>query len=168
MYQRQNNPIPDTITPRSFVALMDMYELNFIRLRRLCPQLRALEPEQTLISRLPGPTHDLHLWVTEQVRHTTTLHLTYVMSDGECRPDTTIRVYHDAMQAEVLSRACRVGAIQQVDRELSDTALLCRWKFNRFLFKWLGYCLRQGHSFEAEEGKPLDQGQENPPPVLIS
>jgi len=28
-----------------------------------------------------------------------------------------------------------------------DSMLVCRWRLNRFLNKWLGYLEHQGHSF---------------------
>ena len=124
---------------------MDMYEQNYIRLRCLCPELAKIDT--TVVSCLDGRAHDLHLNVLERTRHTTTLQLTYEMLDGSLRPDITVRIYHDALQAEVLSRTCRVGGQINVDRSPGETALLCKWKLNRFLYKWLGYCLRQGHLF---------------------
>jgi len=144
---RHSNLAFDSVHPESFVALMDMYEQNYIRLRCLCPSIAGTEVQTKLISSLPGPAHDLHLTVIERARHTTTLQLTYVMADGSLRPDITVRVYHEALQAEVLNRACRVGGRIEIDRGVSETALICRWKLNRFLYKWLGYCLRQGHLF---------------------
>lgn len=128
---------------------MDMYEQNYIRLRCLCPELVKIET--TVVSCLDGRAHDLHLNVLERTRHTTTLQLTYEMLDGSLRPDITVRIYHDALQAEVLSRTCRVGGQIKVDRSPSETALLCKWKLNRFLYKWLGYCLRQGHLFSENQ-----------------
>lgn len=155
---RHSNRTFDSIQPRSFIALMDMYEQNYIRLRCLCPQLTKMEQGTKLVSSLPGRAHDLHLTVHEREKHTTTLQLTYAMTDGTLRPDITIRIYHDALQAEVLSRACRFGGRYEVDHSVTDTALLCRWKLNRFLYKWLGYCLMQGHQFN-ENGKLLKRLQ---------
>lgn len=146
---RHSNFAFDSVRPRSFVALMDMYEQNYIRLRCLCPELFSTDTKTKLVSTLPGPAHDLHLTVLDRAKHTTTLQLTYAMEDGSLRPDITVRVYHDALQAEVLDRACRVGGRITVDHSVTDTALLCRWKLNRFLYKWLGYCLRQGHLFKG-------------------
>ena len=156
---RHSNQAFDSVRPRSFVALMDMYEQNYIRLRCLCPALSAADTQTKLVSRLPGPAHDLHLTVLERARHTTTLQLTYAMSDGSLRPDITVRVYHDALQAEVLDRACSVGGRIEVDHSVTDTALLCRWKLNRFLYKWLGYCLRQGHLLSESGSDSQQQGQ---------
>jgi uncharacterized protein YqiB (DUF1249 family) len=124
---------------------MEMYEQNYIRLRCLCPAIRQLEGEH--ISQIPG-AHDLHLNILEQARHTTTLQLTYIMENGERRPDVTLRIYHDALQAEVLSRRCQLnGAWMKAERSPTMAALECKWKINRFLYKWLNYCGRQGHSF---------------------
>ena len=156
---RHSNHAFDSVRPRSFVALMDMYEQNYIRLRCLCPTLFSTDTQTKLVSRLPGPAHDLHLTVLDRARHTTTVQLTYAMADGLLRPDITVRVYHDALQAEVLDRACSMGGRITVDHSVTDTALLCRWKLNRFLYKWLGYCLRQGHLFSESGSDSQLQGQ---------
>lgn len=124
---------------------MEMYEQNYIRLRCLCPEIRQFRGEH--VSRVPG-AHDLHMNILEQVKHTTTLQLTYIMDDGELRPDVTLRIYHDALQAEVLSRRCQLnGALMKAERSPTEAALQCKWKINRFLYKWLNYCGRQGHRF---------------------
>lgn len=141
--------------PRSFAALMELYEANYMRLRCLCPGLSSIA--HRAVSSVPGAL-DLHLEVLERSRYTTTLLLTYRFScEGEgpprANPNLVVRLYHDARQAEVLSRSCR-----RSDREIRieglrwDSALACKWRLNRFLFKWLGYCLHQGHGFPARAG----------------
>ena len=134
--------------PKSFSALMELYEENYISMRLLCPYLKKMDPE--IISSIDGDGHDLHLHILERVPQTTTIRLTYRMQDGSYRPDLKVRVYHDARQAEVLSRQCRVGGTQKTRRSADESALLCRWRLNRFLFKWLNYSLRQGHIFLPE------------------
>lgn len=132
--------------PRSFAALMDLYEHNYMRLRCLCPPLRDITGNH--VSRVNN-AHDLHLSIKDQTSHTTTLQMTYLMEDGARRPDVTIHVYHDAVQAEVISRRCRLGSewLRSSDGQMGS-ALLCRWQLNRFLYKWLNYCQRQGHRFD--------------------
>lgn len=131
--------------PRSFAALMDLYEANYIRLRRLCPGLPGMRG--ALVSRIPGAM-DLHLGVLAHNRYTSDLSLTYLFrEDGGLRasPDLHLRVYFDARQVEVLGRGDREWPS---DRTRQDgPALLERWRENRFLYKWLGYCLHQGHGF---------------------
>ena len=137
--------------PRSFAALMDVYELNYIRLRQLCPDLgHDLQPRLSQVA----DGMDLHLQVLERGPYTTTLLLTYEFTAGKRQtqrrsPNLRIRVYHDARQVEVLGKD--TGPLRwNADEGSSDLgwqAMQTRWRMNRFLYKWLGFCLRQGHHF---------------------
>jgi uncharacterized protein YqiB (DUF1249 family) len=69
------------------------------------------------------------------------------MADKVLRPNLTLRIYHDARQAEVLNSSQQ--DLEKMERGMSDAALLYRWKTNRFLYKWLNYCRRQGHGFDS-------------------
>lgn len=131
--------------PRSFAALMDLYEHNYMRLKCLCPPIKDITGH--VVSQVSG-AHDLHLIVIEQSRHTTTFRLTYEMADNILRPNLTLRIYHDARQAEVLSSGPKEMA--EVEMRQTDAALLHRWRANRFLYKWLNYCRRQGHGFDKD------------------
>ncbi len=74
--------------------------------------------------------------------------LTYLFDGGEqafAEPALTVRFYHDANIVEVLTGHLQHGR-QRYDH-VSDSAIKIKWKLNRFLFKWLGYCLYLGHSF---------------------
>jgi uncharacterized protein len=133
--------------PCSFSALMDMYEANYIRLRCLCPDLGSMEGRR--ISRVPGAM-DLHLAIEEQTPYTTTARLTYLFNEegGRLRPspDVLVRMYHDARQVAVLARHCRPLDLKiSLDDLPRLRALESKWRLNRFLFKWLSYCQRQGH-----------------------
>lgn len=132
--------------PRSFAALMEMYEVNYMQLRLLCGDIRNLRGQ--LISRQPSGI-PLRLEVLEQSRHTSILLLTYDFhSDDEPRPDLQIQIYHDSRQANVISRRCKFLGEQITTRRMSaDTQLLCHWRTNRFLFKWVRYLRRQAYSF---------------------
>ena len=136
--------------PGSLAALMELYEQNYMRLRCLCPPLRDLTGSHR--SCVIG-AHDLLLEIVDQARHTSTLKLTYSMENGDNRPDALIRLCHDSVQAEVITCACRLersddsrgrDAPARVD---VNSALICRWRHNRFLYKWLNYVHRQGHQF---------------------
>lgn len=131
--------------PRSFIDLMDMYEHNYIRLRLFCGDIRQL-PDET-ISTIDG-TVAVRLTVLERASHTTIIMLTYLFDDGDRRPDLKIQVYHDSRQADVISRNCRItGRDLRVWEQQIDNILLCRWRLNRFLYKWLNHLEYQGHSF---------------------
>ena len=135
--------------PRSFAGLMEMYEANYMRLRRLYPE--PYDVEDCAVSQVRG-TVDLHLEVLARSSYTSTLRLTYYLKDqhGALNPDPDIRlrVYHDALQAEVLSWSSRWISRHACARASADRhALSGKWTMNRFLYKWLNYCLRQGHHF---------------------
>ncbi len=132
------------------MGLMELYEINYMRFRRLCPGLNGIRC--CAVSRIEGAL-DLHLRILERARYTTTLKLTYYLQDTQGygfvpNPDLKIRVYHDARQAEVLSRSLRQIELHVHSPGLGmDTELALRWRLNRFLYKWLGYCRHQGHGF---------------------
>jgi uncharacterized protein YqiB (DUF1249 family) len=134
--------------PASFVSLMTLYESNYIRLRRLVPDLEQLAG--SMISTVPGDC-PLHLQVEERSRYTTTFRLTYFFDEGDeqrADPDLIVRVYHDARLAEV--RSCARWHQHEVLRLLRFNCtqqLGDRWARNMMLNKWLDYCAERGHRF---------------------
>lgn len=150
--------------PRDLAGLIDMYTGNYFRLMRLVPELDAMS--DTRVSRVAGAL-DLYLTVLERWKYTTTIALTYRFSDLEgdvAEPNARIRIYHDVKAVEVLShcrrrpqraaRAWRRGYQPQLDY---------KWELNRFLYKWLGFCLRQGHIFLRCTARPVDSWAPEPP-----
>jgi uncharacterized protein YqiB (DUF1249 family) len=92
----------------------------------------------------------LHLSVLERSRFTTTLLLTYHFDEaGETvpEPNLKLRIYHDARLVEVLGGHLKHGRVK-LDHPPAD-ARRQKWRLNRFLYRWLGYCLYQGHHFPA-------------------
>ena len=135
----------EDVDPCGFVSLMDLYENNYMRIRRLVPELSKL-PDSS-VSHLPGCL-SLHLAILERAKFTTTLCLTYQFGgEGQrvSEPALTLRVYHDVHQVEVLTGHLQHGR-NQYDH-VPEKAIQIKWKLNRFLFKWLGYCLYLGHQF---------------------
>jgi len=131
---------------RGFVGLMDMYENNFIRFKKLVGDLGLIESDA--VSHVFGCL-DLYLTINERCKYTTTVTLTYTFSDDAktaFEPDLKLRIYHDASLIEVLSGHLKHGK-QRLDHIPAD-ALKLKWKLNRFLYRWLGYCLYLGHRFE--------------------
>src|SRR5687767_9816017 len=93
--------------PRSFVALMGLYESNYIRLGWLAGDLHALRGQH----RSTAPEDcELLLTVTERAAYTLTLNLTYVLP-GQARellyPDMSVRIYQDARLAEAQAWALK-------------------------------------------------------------
>ena len=140
---------------RSLGGLISMYESNYVRLLRLVPELDVMNG--AYVSRVVGAL-DLYLSILERSKFTTTLCLTYRFEDENpldpglletiFEPRARIRVYHDVRAVEVISHSRRKtnykvrpwsrGQMPELDR---------KWKLNRFLQKWLGFCHRQGHLF---------------------
>ena len=136
------------IPAQSFAGLMELYESNYIRLRNLVPDLDAMPDE--VCSQIDGVL-ELHLRIVERCKFTTTLNLTYHFHDQQGSfpaPDMQVRMYHDAQVGEVISCGRRRGVRHaSYNRMFNRYTLVEKWRMNRFLQKWLGYCLMQGHRF---------------------
>ena len=136
------------IPARNFAGLMELYECNYIRLRNLVPNPEVMQDH--VVSRIDGVL-DLHLRVVERCKFTTTLKLTYYFHDQQgpfAAPDMLVRMYHDAQVGEVVSCGRRRGVRHAIyNRMYNRYSLSEKWHMNRFLQKWLGYCLLQGHRF---------------------
>ncbi|HYQ73481.1 MAG TPA: DUF1249 domain-containing protein [Gammaproteobacteria bacterium] len=152
------------IPPVSFAGLMELYECNYIRLRNLVPDSDAIP--DAVVSHIEGVL-DLHLHITERCKFTTTLNLTYYFEDpvgSFPAPDILVRIYHDAQVGEVISCGRRRGARHaRYNRMSCNYTLAEKWHMNRFLQKWLGYCLMQGHRFTPER---IQLAAENIRPVV--
>ena len=138
-----------TPSANSFAGLMEMYEANYILLRKFCGNKNDIPP--VAVSRVTNGM-DLYLQVLEQTKYTSTIALTYYFVDYStgftAYPDLKIRIYYDALQAEVLSQTYkRLDPNFRAFNHRLNPSLMKRWRMNRFLYKWLSYCDRQGHSF---------------------
>ncbi len=139
--------VPETVVrPRSFVGLMALYESNYLRLKRLLPELERLDG--CFRSRVAGEC-DLHLEILERSRYTVTLSMTYHLEidDGLLvDPDITVRAYLDGGLAEAMAIGNRQRnvALRRLVRE-HRRELDLRWRRNMVLNKWLEYLSDQGH-----------------------
>jgi uncharacterized protein YqiB (DUF1249 family) len=149
--------------PRSFVALMSLYESNFIRLGWVAGDLARLEGGHR--SQVAGDC-DLLLTVTGRSPYTTTAHLTYVLPEAAgavAYPDMRLCIYHDAHLVEAQDWAAGHGQpVLKALRTLPETLqrewqrsgkpereLDQRWARNMMLNKWLEYCAERGHRFST-------------------
>ena len=129
-----------------FASLMELYESNYMLVRLLAPSLRALEGQRYVSSGHGGiPLELSHL---EHGRYTTTFNLSYRFSSSrhgrDREPDLAIRLYHDARTCEVMSGLLPDQRFEpRRTRNLEESQRL-----NRFLNRWLRYCLGQNHSFD--------------------
>lgn len=170
--------------PRSFVALMGLYESNYTRLGWLVEDVSSFTGSARSI--VAGDC-DLVLSVVERGPYTATLGLTYVLAEQPAdappaaavaagppvegavtaaaaqaadaprvsAPDMSIRVYHDARVAEALGWA----PVHEHDalrrlRNGLERELDQRWARNTMLNKWLEYCVERGHRFPRVPASP--------------
>jgi uncharacterized protein YqiB (DUF1249 family) len=151
--------------PRSFVALMGLYESNYTRLGWLVDDIRALDGSRR--STVDGDC-DLVLTVTERGPYTATFTLTYELGGASSGPgglppampqvtvpDMSVRVYHDARVAEAQGWApLQDAAALQRFRSGLERELDQRWARNTMLNKWLEYCVERGHRFPQVKATP--------------
>ncbi len=130
-------PFYDELRPAGYAGLMDLYEENYLRLRRLLPELNQFAEHTRVCT---DAALDLHVTILERGRYTTTLSLTYIFHTAHgtaAEPALVIRLYHDARLAEAMC----VGDLPHCPRAV----LAHKWRRNRFLHKWLHYCLHLGY-----------------------
>jgi uncharacterized protein len=141
--------------PRGFVALMTLYESNYLRFVRLAGDPALLRG--TSVSSVAGDC-ELQLAVVEHMRYTSTLTLTYLLPQRrpaplERLPNLRLRAYHDARLLEVEAqpqpppRPASAHSAQFASRLLGERELHQRWRRNMMLNKWLEYCADRGHRF---------------------
>lgn len=147
------------VRPRSFAALMTLYESNHVRLRQLLGNLRRLPA-----AAVSSSSRDLalHLRVEERCRYTTGLHMTYWFDEGAERvadPDLSLLIYHDARLAEAVSCAKTPRhAFIRAHWRPAPSEMQQRWALNILLNKWLEFCLDNQHVFRALECGPTRAG----------
>ncbi len=134
--------------PRSFVALMSLYESNYIRFGWLAGDVTQLAGAYR--SAVAGDC-DLLLTVAARSPYTTTLTLTYLLPAEpvtRAYPDMGVRLYHDARLAEAQEwAASHAHAGLKSLRSRMERELDQRWARNVMLNKWLEYCVERGHRF---------------------
>jgi len=134
--------------PRTFVALMSLYESNYIRFGWLAGDVTRLAGGYR--STVAGDC-DLILNIIERSPYTTTLNLTYLLPEPlveRAYPDMGVRLYHDARLAEAQEWPARHQhpGLRELRRRM-ERELDQRWARNVMLNKWLEYCVERGHRF---------------------
>lgn len=145
-FSRHSRQIPYP-HPCTFAGLMEVYETNYIHIRNLLGDVRS----GTDVYRIEFDAAPA-VWVRvfERTKYTATLNMRYAQMEGMCAeeiPDIDVKIYFDALQAEV-NALSRSGSSRSGDRVCPQVDPLLanldkRWKANRFLYKWLAYCVRK-------------------------
>jgi hypothetical protein len=134
-------------------------ETNYLRLLRLLPALADQDRRQLALQTGTGRERSFLFSVTDRARYTATLEI----SETGRRPhwglsaSFTVRLYHDARMAEVLSfqRERLTGTAHpypNVRMLLPDE----KAQWNRLLGEWLAHCLAHGYSLEPVFVVPVE------------
>jgi hypothetical protein len=144
-------PVSWRARPRGFVALMSLYESNYLRFLQLAGDPARLQG--TSVSRVDGDC-ELRLAVLEHMRYTSVLSLTYVLpaadrSMPERLPDLRLLAYHDArlLEADEPRQQGKEHKPRGQGPARGERELHQRWTRNMMLNKWLEYCAERGHRF---------------------
>ena len=124
--------------------LMDLCGENYALLLKMAPSLPKMKGHYQSHS-VSGTR--LHLQILEQSRYTSLIRLTYFFGDNEKQadPDSTLRVYHDSSQLELIDLRRRKLYLTNTYQHPN---LIIKWKANLFIHKWLIYCLKSSPAFE--------------------
>lgn len=143
-------------TPSVAYRPLELYDENFERLMALIPELRYLRGSVSFQNRR---NLDLIVRVIEQTRFTTTLVMTLrlkVDSRWITDPSVTLRIYHDARAAEVVSYQNRSPRAPLYP--YPNPAMYSRFekrRVNEFLGKLLDFCaLGDGRFRRIYAGQP--------------
>lgn len=135
-------------------------EANYARIMRLLPELASVDRHEFGVAMAGGLPLQFQIVVTERCKYTTMVDIEQLSSDGQpCRgwqqeghlsPCFSLRIYHDARMAEVVSynRHQRLKPSYDYPNDKmyhrDEKAQL-----NTFLGEWLSYCLQFGHALAS-------------------
>jgi len=134
-------------------TLQELCESNYRKLRRLIPDLAAIDDEAVACQ---GGRPALHLKLLDRAPYTVLLELSYCFrpddADPSFEPALLLRVYLDAGMVEVIADHERPQL--RIDRPVDREVLEHKWQMNYFLDKWLDHCLQRGYRFAAADDQP--------------
>jgi len=123
-------------------------ESNYVRLCRLLTDWECGASVSYGLYHGPVSFGKIQLQITESSRYTNLVLLQQIQAEGKWlnNPRLSVRLYHDARMAEVVSAAnhARVEGVNGYPNKkmhLPDEKL----QLNQFLGEWLNFCVRHGH-----------------------
>lgn len=137
-------------------ALMAICETNYWRLQKLLlPEFPKFSCGDVFVFSLPSPNRmderHLRLHIVERCPYTTTLELSEIVTDDAVSrwglsPQLTVRVYHDAKSAEVISFQKQrnfFGRYEYPNPQMRQQDE--KFQLNSLLAEWLHHCLQFGY-----------------------
>ncbi len=129
--------------------LMSDCEINYHRIMRLLPELDEQEEWCFGVDANSEELKQVSIHVVERSKYTTTVTLAQesMLDDWVPKPLLTVRLYHDAHMAEVLSfqrnRYIRQNYTYPNEKMFQPDE---KAQLNAFLGEWLEFCLRSGRA----------------------
>lgn len=127
------------------IATMRVFEMNYLRLTQLIPELD--EAEEGLLYSFRNQKGIINIHLRERGPYTATLDVTHQTPGLQKHiPDMqlAVKVYHDAQMAEVVCYQNQDGF--QAKNDYPNSRMHHKREkaeLNRFLTEWLEYCLKQ-------------------------
>lgn len=129
--------------------LMSDCEINYHRIMRLLPELDDLEEWRFGVDANTDQLKQVSIHIVERSKYTTTVAVAQesLLDDWVPKPTLTVRLYHDAQMAEVLTFQ-RNRYIRQTYTYPNEKMFQPDEKaqLNVFLGEWLEFCLRSGRA----------------------
>ncbi|AUM13456.1 DUF1249 domain-containing protein [Ketobacter alkanivorans] len=129
--------------------LMSDCEINYHRLMRLLPEIDDLEEWRFGVDANTEQLKQVSIHIVERSKYTTTVAVAQesLLDDWVPKPTLTVRLYHDAQMAEVLTFQ-RNRYIRQTYAYPNEKMFQPDEKaqLNVFLGEWLEFCLRSGRA----------------------
>jgi uncharacterized protein YqiB (DUF1249 family) len=129
--------------------LMSDCEINYHRLMRLLPEIDEQEEWCFGVDADSEQLRQVSIHVVERSKYTTTVAVVQesLLDDWVPKPTLTVRLYHDAHMAEVLSfqrnRYIRQNYTYPNEKMFQPDE---KAQLNVFLGEWLEFCLRSGRA----------------------
>lgn len=142
------NPKKKNYTP-NLSKLMSDCEINYHRLMRLLPEIDEQEEWCFGVDADSEQLRQVSIHVVERSKYTTTVAVAQesLLEDWVPKPTLTVRLYHDAQMAEVLSfqrnRYIRQNYHYPNEKMFQPDE---KAQLNAFLGEWLEFCLRSGRA----------------------
>ena len=149
--------IPDL---SGFISVCDA---NYAKLMKLLPCFEKQDQQKFGLAHGESLLGQIEIEITERCKYTTTLNLKQYFATQSpeaflSAPQMQVRLYHDAMMAEVLSfqginkiKAAYIYPNETMHQKAEKA--LC----NQFLSDWLNYCLRFAYASEVKVFEPLSE-----------
>ena len=132
-------------------------EANYARIMQLLPDIETIDQRLFGVELSDGQPAQIRIDVTEHCKYTTMVDISQLPSEQNMQPWSTapsfsLRVYHDAQMAEVVSYDAQRAL--HASYEYPNEKMFQRdekAQLNIFLGEWLSHCLKYGHALDDSE-----------------